>query len=74
MSTNFYELLTTNDYIVDRDLGKYKKKMAISIRACSGYIILVKKYFHWVPSAWIDDNKITAGGRFVFKEHFFFCA
>ena len=25
MSTNFYELLTTNDYIVDRDLGKYKK-------------------------------------------------
>ena len=25
MSTNFYEPLITNDYIVDRDLGKYKK-------------------------------------------------
>ena len=45
----------------------------LSIRACSGYIILVKKYFHLVPPAYIDNNIITAGRRFVVKEHFFLC-
>ena len=52
-------------------------QLLLNKATCSSYVILVKKYFHLVPpaqgAAQTDDNKITAGRRFVSKEHFFFC-